>query len=111
MSAETPSIAATTETARPRDGRLTPAGLQTRETLLRRRLTFLALCTAMFAVLTWGIVSVFGAGGWVTTELIILTAFVLGAPWTILGIANAAVGMWLLHGRRGDAMEAAAPHL
>ncbi|MEO1530564.1 MAG: glucans biosynthesis glucosyltransferase MdoH [Pseudomonadota bacterium] len=111
MSAETPSIAATTETARPRDGRLTPAGLQTRETLLRRRLTFLALCTAMFALLTWGIVSVFGAGGWVTTELIILTAFVLGAPWTILGIANAAVGMWLLHGRRGDAMEAAAPHL
>ncbi|MEO1317080.1 MAG: glucans biosynthesis glucosyltransferase MdoH [Pseudomonadota bacterium] len=110
-SAETSSITASAETTRLRRGRLTPAGLQSREVLVRRRVIFLGLCLAMFALVTWGIVNVFGAGGWVATEIVILTAFVLGAPWTILGIVNAGIGMWLLHGRRGDAMEAAAPQL
>ncbi|MEM7498849.1 MAG: glucans biosynthesis glucosyltransferase MdoH [Pseudomonadota bacterium] len=111
LAADTPSLATKHDKFPSFRGRLTPAGLQDRKVLARRRLIFAALCAAMFGLLTIGIINVFGAGGWVATEIIIFAAFVLGAPWTILGIVNAAVGLWLLHGRRRDAMEVAAPHL
>ncbi|MEM6678640.1 MAG: glycosyltransferase, partial [Pseudomonadota bacterium] len=92
------------------DRGLTPAGLQPRAMLARRRTLFLVLCAVMFAGLSAGIFSVFAAGGFVLTECVILAMFLLGAPWTVMGMANAVLGLWLLHGRR-DGVLAVAPHM
>ncbi|MGF1553928.1 MAG: glucans biosynthesis glucosyltransferase MdoH [Paracoccaceae bacterium] len=104
------TTAAPLQGARASDDGLTPAGLQSRARLGRRRLATLARNLALMAGLTAGIVGVFGEGGWSTTDLIILAAFLVGAPWSVMGVVNAGLGLWLLHARR-DGLAAAAPHL
>ncbi|MEM6421247.1 MAG: glucans biosynthesis glucosyltransferase MdoH, partial [Pseudomonadota bacterium] len=88
----------------------TPAGLQPFSSLVTRRFIVLGLNLALLAVLTAGIVAVFGAGGWTAAEYVILACFLLGAPWSVMGVVNALLGLWLLHGAR-DGVMAAAPHL
>ncbi|MEM6487575.1 MAG: glucans biosynthesis glucosyltransferase MdoH [Pseudomonadota bacterium] len=97
-----------THGARP-DG-LTPAGIQPVASLVRRRAFTLLLNLALMALLTAGIAAVFGHGGWQISDIVIVTCFVIGVPWTVMGAVNALIGLWLLHGRRDGAM-AAAPHL
>ncbi|MEM1314319.1 MAG: glucans biosynthesis glucosyltransferase MdoH [Pseudomonadota bacterium] len=89
---------------------LTPAGLQTRGALTRRRLLAAALNLAGLAAVLWGAAQVFGYGGWSVTDAIIVGCVAVGAPWTIMGVVNALLGLWLLHGAR-DGLGAAAPHL
>jgi membrane glycosyltransferase len=89
---------------------LTPAGLQDRRALAVRRAGFVALNLGTLALLTWGIVRVFGQGGWTATDIVILVCFLFGAPWTVMGLWNSLIGVWLLHGRR-DGLALAAPHL
>ena len=91
-------------------GTLTPAGLQDRRTIATRRVIMVALNLATLAALTWGVAQVFGAGGWQTTDVVMLICFFLGAPWTVMGLWNALLGIWLLHGRRNGVAEVA-PHL
>jgi membrane glycosyltransferase len=88
----------------------TPAGLQSRADLLRRRLLVAALNLAALAGVLGGAAHVFGAGGWSATDIVILLCILVGAPWTLMGAINALIGLWLLHGAR-DGLSRAAPHL
>ncbi|MEO1688161.1 MAG: glucans biosynthesis glucosyltransferase MdoH, partial [Pseudomonadota bacterium] len=88
----------------------TPAALQDRKTLRRRRIFAAALNLAGLAAVLWGAAQVFGHGGWSVTDAIIVACVAVGAPWTIMGVVNAGLGLWLLHGAK-DGMAAAAPHL
>ncbi len=91
-------------------GHLTPAGLQDRRDLNSRRAVFAALNLATLGALVWGLMQVFGAGGWTLTDTVIVGCFLVGGPWTVMGLWNSVVGFWLLHLRR-DGAAAAAPHL
>jgi membrane glycosyltransferase len=84
----------------------TPAGLQRRAALRRRRALFAALVAASLAGLGWGVGAALGAGGWSASDIVILGAFLIGAPWTVVGFWNAALGLWVLHTGR---LAAAAP--
>jgi membrane glycosyltransferase len=87
---------------------LTPAGLQSVPVLQARRLLVLALNLATLAALLYGLAQVLGAGGWTIIDLVIFIAFLFGAPWTVLGFWNAAIGLWLLHGAK-DGLAQVAP--
>ncbi|MEM9232401.1 MAG: glucans biosynthesis glucosyltransferase MdoH [Pseudomonadota bacterium] len=89
---------------------LTPASLQARRTITIRRWTVLCLNIATLAVLTWGLVMAFAPGGFNVSDIVILGCFLVGAPWTVMGLWNAVIGIWLLHGR-SDGLHAVAPHL
>ena len=86
----------------------TPAGLQDEAGLRRRRLLVLALNLATLALLLAGLAPILGAGGWSVVDIAIFIAFLFGAPWTVLGFWNAAIGLLLLHGRR-DGLKQVAP--
>jgi membrane glycosyltransferase len=88
----------------------TPAGLQQKRTLAARRIAFIAINLATLAALLWGLANVFSMGGWSTTDIVIVACFLIGAPWTSIGLWNAVLGVWLLHGQR-HGVAAAAPHL
>ena len=92
------------------DPSLTPAGLQSRAVLTRRRATVAALTLAGLAAVLWGAAQVFATEGYSTLDLVILACIAIGAPWTLMGVTTALIGLWLLHGRR-DGLAAAAPHL
>ena len=87
----------------PADPTMTPAGLQPRRLLARRRALVAALNLLTVAALAWGVARVFGAGGWSTADVVILACFVIGAPWTVMGLWNALLGLWVLHVRGLDA--------
>ena len=89
---------------------LTPAGLQERRVLARRRAVVIVLNVATLALVAWGTGTALGAGGWSAADAVLLAAVLVGAPWTIMGMWNAALGLWLLHGRR-DGLAAVAPFL
>ncbi|MGF1445433.1 MAG: glucans biosynthesis glucosyltransferase MdoH [Pikeienuella sp.] len=88
----------------------TPAGLQDKRVLARRRRFMIALNLLTVAVLTWGIWHVFSPGGMSVADWLILLGFLVGAPWTVMGMWNAIVGLWLIHGAR-DGLAAVAPQL
>jgi len=88
----------------------TPAGLQDRRDLTARRVAFAAINLATMAALTWGLANVFGKGGWSVSDIVILICFFFGAPWTVMGLWNAVLGVWLLHAQQGG-VALAAPHL
>ncbi|MEM6745775.1 MAG: glucans biosynthesis glucosyltransferase MdoH, partial [Pseudomonadota bacterium] len=89
---------------------LTPAGLQERGVLTRRRILAATLNLTGLAAVLWGAAQVFGHGGWSVTDAVIVGCVAVGAPWTIMGVVNALLGLWLLHGAR-DGLGAAAPHM
>jgi membrane glycosyltransferase len=91
-------------------GDTTPAGLQNKRVLTARRIAFAAINLATLAALTWGLANVFGKGGWSITDIVIVICFLIGAPWTSIGLWNAVLGVWLLHCQRGG-VASAAPHL
>ncbi|HEU0221662.1 MAG TPA: glycosyltransferase, partial [Paracoccaceae bacterium] len=88
---------------------MTPAGLQPRAMLARRRAVVAALNLVSLALLGWGVARLLGAGGWSLADGVILAAFLVAAPWIVMGFWNAALGLWLLHGVR-DGVARAAPH-
>jgi membrane glycosyltransferase len=87
---------------------LTPAGLQSIATLRARRWLVLTLNLATLAGLLYGVSLVLGAGGWTAADVVIFVALLFGAPWSVLGFWNAAIGLWLLHGAK-DGLEQVAP--
>lgn len=87
---------------------LTPAGIQSVAQLRRRRLVVLGLNLVTLGALLAGLAHVLGAGGWSVADVVIFVAFLFGAPWTVLGFWNAAIGLWLLHARR-DGLDDVAP--
>ena len=90
------------------DSGLTPAGLQRTASLRARRLLVAGLNLATLAALLYGLAHVLAAGGWSLVDIVIFVAFLFGAPWTVLGFWNAAIGLWLLHGVE-DGLERVAP--
>lgn len=86
----------------------TPAGMQRTATLRMRRLLVAGLNLATLAALLYGLAHVLAAGGWSLADIVIFIAFLFGAPWTVLGFWNAAIGLWLLHGVE-DGLERVAP--
>ena len=87
-----------------------PAGLQDLRDLARRRAVVLALNIVSMGFLAWLLAMALSAGGWSVQDIIIMGCFLVGAPWTVMGLWNALIGMWLLHGRR-NGLAAVAPHL
>jgi membrane glycosyltransferase len=87
----------------------TPTGLQSMDVLTRRRRVVLALNVVTYVLMLWVAALILGAGGWTVVDVILLVAFAIGTPWTVLGFWNALIGLWLLHFRR-DAMAAVAPY-
>lgn len=100
--------APTTFQAAAQEAGLTPAGLQASATLRARRLLVAGLNLVTLAALLYGLAHVLSAGGWSLADGAIFIAFLFGAPWTVLGFWNAAIGLWLLHGV-DDGLEQVAP--
>jgi membrane glycosyltransferase len=98
----------TFQAAAQEDLRLTPAGLQSVSTLRARRWLVASLNLVTLAGLLWGLAHVLLAGGWSLADIAIFIAFLFGAPWTVLGFWNAAIGLWLLHGTE-DGLDQVAP--
>jgi membrane glycosyltransferase len=86
----------------------TPTGLQKRSGLLARRLLVIGLNLATYFAMMAGLGVVLAAGGWTVIDMVIFVAFAFGAPWTVLGFWNAAIGLWLLHGVK-DGVRRVAP--
>lgn len=86
----------------------TPAGLQSRRVLAQRRLFVAIACLALYALLLSWLASILNSGGWSALRVGMLGAFAAAAPWSILGVANALIGFWLLH-FHDDPMSQAAP--
>ena len=98
----------TFQAAAQEDFSLTPAGLQPVATLQARRRLVATLNLVTLAGLLWGLAHVLSAGGWSLADIAIFIAFLFGAPWTVLGFWNAAIGLWLLHGTK-DGLARVAP--
>lgn len=90
------------------DRATTPAGLQAAAVLTRRRIFVSALNLATYAGLLAWLASILGAQGWSAIDIAIFTCFAIAAPWSVLGVWNAIIGLWLLH-VRGNAMDLVAP--
>ncbi|MDQ0512974.1 glucans biosynthesis glucosyltransferase MdoH [Ancylobacter amanitiformis] len=79
-------------------GDLTPTGAQSRRQLFRRRLLVAVLNAATFLALVALFTRLLAHGGFTPLDGLLLLAFCLSTPWTILGFWNAGIGLWLLHG-------------
>lgn len=86
----------------------TPAGLQSLAELANRRRLIGCVSLAVYIVLLAWLASILGRDGWSTIDAGIFVAFAIAAPWSVLGVCNAALGFWLLH-LRDDAMSQVAP--
>jgi membrane glycosyltransferase len=87
---------------------MTPAGLQSLAELARRRLLVAAMSGVVYLALLLWLAAILSAGGWSVLRVAILVAFAIAAPWSVLGLSNAALGFWLLHFCR-DGLAAVAP--
>ena len=87
---------------------MTPAGLQSLAELKSRRLLVAALSGVIYLTLLLWLAAILGAGGWSVLRVAILVAFAIAAPWSVLGVSNAALGFWLLH-FHPDGLAAVAP--
>ena len=86
---------------------LTPAGLQSRKTLFRRRVLMLGICAATLVLVLWGVINVFSADGLDALEFAIIASIALSAPWTILGFWNSLLGLALVRSRQSITSEIA----
>jgi membrane glycosyltransferase len=86
----------------------TPTGLQSLAELERRRLFVLGVNGLVYLVMLGWLAASLGADGWSVLRVAILLAFAIAAPWSVLGLCNAAIGFWLLHFHR-DGLAAVAP--
>lgn len=81
----------------------TPAGLDARATLARRRWVAFILNVATWVIVVLVTAHALAHGGWTLTSGIMVICVAFGAPWPILGFWNAVIGLWQLHGsRRGS---------
>lgn len=90
------------------DSSTTPAGIQSTVTLKKRRLTMAGLNGGTFLLLALCMAKLLGQGGWSVLDGVMMAAFLVAAPWSVLGFWNAVAGLWLLHGT-GDGLARVAP--
>ncbi|MFC6792260.1 glucans biosynthesis glucosyltransferase MdoH [Methylobacterium komagatae] len=86
----------------------TPAGLQSATVLRRRRWIFFLLNFLSFAGLLGLVGAVLGSGGWKPVDLVLVVCCTLILPWTIMGVWNGLIGLWLI-ARGPVGLAAAAP--
>lgn len=92
------------------ESEMTPAGLQKQRQIAgRRRIVAIINISIYVALLAW-LTSIFQRGDWCLIDTLILVAFAIAAPWSVIGVCNAAIGFWLLHFHR-HGLQAAAPFL
>lgn len=89
--------------------RRTPTGVQSARQLTQRRVVVFSLIAATYAVLVALFAHLLAHGGFTLLDGLLLAAFCLSTPWTILGFWNALIGLWLLHGP-GDARRSVYPY-
>jgi membrane glycosyltransferase len=77
---------------------MTPAGLQPAALLHRRRLIALAVNVAIYAALLWWLSAILGDQGWSVIDVAMFICFAIAAPWSVIGVWNSLLGLWLLHG-------------
>ena len=87
----------------------TPTGVQSARQLLLRRVLVATLIGVTYAGFVALFAHLLGHGGFSVLDGLLLLAFCLSTPWTILGFWNAVIGLWLLHGP-GDASRAVYPY-
>ncbi|MCC2098655.1 MAG: glucans biosynthesis glucosyltransferase MdoH, partial [Hyphomicrobiales bacterium] len=80
--------------------RRTPAAIQRAHVLTRRRYIFAGLNAITYGLLLLWLGSILQAGGWSGFDIAIMICFAAAAPWGVLGIWNALIGLWLLHRRQ-----------
>jgi hypothetical protein len=90
------------------DDAMTPAGIQPASLLARRRLLAFLINGAIYLALLWWLASILSVGGWSVIDVLIFACFAIAAPWSVLGVWNAVVGLLLLR-LHPDPMEAVAP--
>ncbi len=81
----------------PADRRPLPANPE----VSRRRLAVISLNALTYIGLLWWLWSILCQQGWSFIDLAIFACFAIAAPWSVLGVWNAILGVWLLQGRRG----------
>ena len=86
----------------------TPSNLQTDDELGRRRRIVIGLNVVTYIAMMAVAAVVLSSGGWDWIDSIMLVAFAIGLPWTVLGFWNALIGLYLLHGVR-DPLKIVAP--
>lgn len=88
----------------------TPAGLQSRATLARRRaIVFVANALVYGALAVW-LARILAVGGWSLVDVAFFACFLIAAPWAVLGFVNACLGLWLARFAR-DGVARTAPFL
>ena len=75
---------------------MTPAGIQPASLLARRRLIAAIVNGAIYLGLLWWLASILGTGGWSVIDVLIFICFAIAAPWSVLGLFNAVMGLALL---------------
>jgi membrane glycosyltransferase len=78
------------------------------QTLARRRLAAAALNLGVLAALLLWLAVLLGTPHWTPLRIALFALYAIAAPWNVLGLTNALIGLWLVHGR-GDALRAVAP--
>jgi membrane glycosyltransferase len=86
---------------------LTPAGLQDRNVLARRRAVAAFVNGGLYIGLMVWLASILGVGGWSLVDVLIFLCFAVAAPWSVLGVWNAVTGLLLLQGARDPIGEVA----
>ncbi len=87
---------------------MTPAGIQSAAVMTRRRWIAAAVNTAVYLGLLWWLASILAVGGWSVIDVLIFVCFAVAAPWSVLGVWNALLGLALLRFSR-DPLGAVAP--
>lgn len=89
--------------------KMTPAGLQRTTVLTRRRIAATILNLATYFALLYWLAAILGDQGWSLVDGLIFLCFAIAAPWSVLGVWNALLGLWLLH-LRHDGRRLVAPY-
>jgi membrane glycosyltransferase len=76
---------------------MTPAGLQKLADVRRRRWIAATLSFSIYLALLFWLGTLFQHVGWSAIDIAIFTAFAIAAPWSVLGVCNGMLGLWLLH--------------
>jgi membrane glycosyltransferase len=78
----------------------TPTGTQSVSALARRRIKFALLVIATIAALALWLVTILARDGFSLLDALLLVAFLLNAPWVVIGFWNAVIGFLVLHATR-----------